>query len=498
MTASDQVHVGIRWVGASMATTQLVRLLTTAVLARLLTPEIFGLVAMAHVAIQLIGVIREVGIGSAYVQRPDRGPEDAALAADTTFYLSLLANGVLFLLAWLAAPLIVRFFEAEGLLAVLRAMFLVFLIQPLDTTPSMILQKRLEFDKGALAEIVASAVNTVVAIGLAVAGFGVWSLVAGQLASRSARAGAVLRFSGFRPRLRFDRAIAGQLFAYGRYLWAFAILSAVGGTIDRMILGRALGAATLGMYEMAFNLSSLPSTHVSRLVNQITFPSFARVQADLPALRAGLHKTLRHVSMLSVPLAFGMLAVAEDLILTVYGDQWRGAIPIIRVLAFFGLALSISSIMGPVLKAIGKPQILLYSSILHHALLFTLLYFLARYGAVGIAWAVVIPMVVSAFYAYALIVHYLKFPVRDLLGPLLRAGVPSLGMYWIVRLFDARLDAALVLPVPLSLLASVGVGAAAYLLLSAVLNRDGVLELLATARQVLVARGGTSRDAASS
>ena len=87
MSDSHQVHVGIKWIGASVAFSQLVRFLTTAVLARLLTPEIFGLVAMAHVAIQLIGVLREVGVGAAYIQRQDRGPEDAVAAANTTFIM---------------------------------------------------------------------------------------------------------------------------------------------------------------------------------------------------------------------------------------------------------------------------------------------------------------------------------------------------------------------------------------------------------------------------
>ena len=97
------------------------------------------------------------------------------------------------------------------------------------------------------------------------------------------------------------------------------------------------------MYSMAYNLANLPATHISRLVNQITFPSFARVQHDHANLRDALHKTIRHVTMLTVPLAFGTLAVAHDLILTVYGEKWRAAIPIVQVLAFFGLSLSAPS-----------------------------------------------------------------------------------------------------------------------------------------------------------
>ncbi len=494
MSDSNQVHVGIKWIGASLAFSQLVRFLTTAVLARLLTPEMFGLVAMAHVAIQLISVVREVGIGAAYVQRQDSGPKEM-IAANTTFVMSLALNAALFALAWFGAPLIARFFEAAELLAVLRAMFALFIIDAFDLTPATILQKRLAFDKIARAEIAAAGANALVAIGLAAAGFGVWSLVAGQLAARLVRTGLVFALSRYRPRLQFDRAIARALFDYGRYLWAFTALSAIGGTLDRLILGRGLGAASLGFYNMAHNLSNLPATHISRLVNQITFPSFARMQHDHEQLRSALHKTLRHVALLAVPLAFGMLAVAHDLILTVYGEQWRPAIPIVEVLAFFGLSLSVSSITGPILKAIGKPQILLYSSLLHHTLLAVLLLALVRHGVVAIAYAVLVPMLASAALSYGLIVHYIAFPLRDLLGPLARTGGPAFAMYLIVKAFDARFDAAVEPAAPVSLLASVAVGGAVYLALSALVNRADLRELLSTLRRAFFSRRQPERIA---
>lgn len=488
MSNSHQVHVGIKWIGASMAITQVVRFVTTAVLARLLSPEVFGLVAMAHVAIALVGVIREVGIGSAYVQRPDRGPEDAAAAANTTFMMSLGVNGALFCLAWFTAPLVAQFFDTDGLLEILRAMFLVFLIDAFDTTPTMMLQKRLEFDKTALAEVFGSAVNTAIAIAMAWAGYGVWSLVIGQLGSRLTRTLLVFYLSGFRPRRQFDRTIARELFDYGRYLWAFAVLSAVGGSLDRLILGRSLGAASLGLYDMAHNLSNLPATHISRVVNQITFPSFSLLQEDLPALRAALHKTIRHVTMLSVPVAVGLMAVSHDLILTVYGEKWRGAIPIVQVLAFFGMSLSISSITGPILKAIGKPQIIFWSSVLHHVLLAALLLLWAQHGAVAIAYAVLIPMIMSSGLAYGLIVHYIEFPIRFLLGPLLRTGGPAIVMYFMVRAFDDWFDAAYEPAIPVSLFASVGVGIVVYGILMLSVNRADVLEIFGTLRRALFSK----------
>jgi teichuronic acid exporter len=152
------------------------------------------------------------------------------------------------------------------------------------------------------------------------------------------------------------------------------------------------------------------------------------------------------------------------------------------------LSLSVSSITGPILKAIGKPQILLYSSLLHHTLLVVLLLALVRHGAVAIAYAVLIPMLVSAILAYGLIVHYIAFPLRDLLGPLVRTGAPALAMYLVVKAFDARFDAAFAPPIPISLLASVAVGGLVYLMLSALVNLKDLLELFSTLRRSFFAR----------
>jgi PST family polysaccharide transporter/lipopolysaccharide exporter len=485
----SRVRAGVKWVTLSLILARIVQFLTNVVLAWLLVPEMFGVVAMASAVINVLAAVREMGLDQAYIQRQDRDEEESRRAADTTFVLSLGVNLALFVVAFALAPWMARFFDdAVGLESVLRWMFLAFPLNALLTTPGIVLQKRLEFRKFSLAEIVGVAANGAIAISLAFLGFGVWSLVAGHLGSRLAQGWALVRLSGWRPRLRFDRPIARQLFAYGKYMWGFAALSAVGGMADRLVLGHVFGAAAVGAYHLAFNLCNNAS-QIAVLVNRIAFPALSRVQHDRELMRRAFLKALSHVSILSFPIAFGLLAVASDFVLSVYGGRkWEAAIPVVEVLAFYGMTLAVSAVAGPVLKAIGKPQVLLYTSIQHHALLFPLLFVLGGRGAVGIAWAVLIPLLSSSAIAFVLVVLYLDLRPWRVLEPLVRSGVPALLMYVAVVLLRREL-VDLGLERPALLAVEVAFGALVYLAGTLVLNRELLREFAVTVRQVMRAKG---------
>ena len=486
MSVSGQVHQGLRWGSAAIATTYVVRLLSTAVLARLLTPELFGVVAMAHVAIEVIGVLRQVGLYNAYVQRIYDDPEDERRAVSTMFVLSSGLNLVLFLLIFLAAPWIASFFQVEQVASILRWLVAGLIIESFLTTPHTILRKRLALGVVAQAGIVGALTRAALGISAALAGLGVWSLVVGHLGSLVVHAGFLAWRARWRPSLALSWGHARQLFGYGKYLWAFAIVSAIGDSLDRLVIGRSLGAASLGVYGLAFNLGRLPSRLITNLVNQVSFPAFAKLQRDLDALRQAFLKAFSHVYVMAMPIGIGIIAVANDLILTVYGDQWVAAIPVVQVLALYGTALSVASVSGPVFQALGRPKVLLYTSLVHHTILITMLLLLAQYGIVAIAWAILVPMISSTTIALTLVVRYLELPARTLLDLLLRGGAASAAMWLAIRTFDTWLDATLAWPAPLSLAASVAVGVASYGLATAVLNRAAIEDVLRTLRRVLL------------
>ena len=457
---------------------------STMVLARLLTPEMFGLVAMANVALMLMASLRDVGLGQAYVQREMGSPEELRLAANTTFYLMLFTNAVLFVLAASLAPLVGRFFENPEVVPLLRAITLIFLLEGLISGPSMVLRRRLDFRRLGYAEIGASLASATVAISLAILGFKAWSLVWGQVAGRVVEGSALYWLSGWRPRFEFSSKLARELFGFGKHLWAFSILSAVGGVLDRAIVGRTLGAASLGIYHMGSNLANLPAQQISFLVNRITFPALARMQGDPARMAAALRKALAHVSIVTLPVTAGLIVAGPQLIGTVYGPRWEAAVPVLQVLALFGMTLSISSVTGPIFQAMGRPQVLLFTSIFHQLVYVGLLLWWGRYGIQGILWAVVVPVQLSAVIAFVLVLRYLKVSFVWIFGPCLRAATAAFGMFaalWMVRLF---LEATqLLLPIQLVVLAILGV--AIYVGLSFLFNGVASREFVDTVRKTI-------------
>jgi len=488
MDDSQKIRFGLKWTAIAMFSTQLLRFATTIVLARLLVPEFFGLVAMANTTIHIITVLREFGLGSAYIQRRIQGEEDTRLAANTTFYVLSGINAVMFAAAWILAPWAAAFFKEPELADVFRVLILSLILDSAITTAGVVLQKELEFGKFAVSEFVGRLVFSLVSISLAALGFGVWSLVFGQLGSQIVRAAILLWLSGWRPALVFSRQIARELFSFGKYLWGFSILSAIGNSLDRIVIGRWLGSGTLGVYSLALNLSKLPSTQISRMINRITFPALSRIQDDKPALRRVFRKTLEHVAPISLPVGLALSATADVLIVTLYGQNWAGAAPILQILALYGAAVSVSGLTGPIFKAIGKPDVLLYTSALHHSFLVVLLILLARHGVVAIAWAVLIPLLVSSGIAFVLIVRYLELRARDVLGPLARSGGASLFMFACIRAAISTSDAFL-LPSWIQLIAGIGAGAVSYLMASLLTNRTVLYEMAVSLRQVMLARG---------
>ena len=396
-------------------------------------------------------------------------------------------NVALFGVSWLCAPGIAAFFEEPGVTPVLRAMFALFLIDAIAMPVSLVLERRLEFGRVAVAEIGGSLAQGVIAIGLALLGVGVWSLVLGALGARVLSGAALLGIARWRPRLRFSGSIARQFFAFGKYLWAFAVLSAVGGSVDRAIVGKLLGTASLGAYQLGFNVAMLPSRQITTMVNRISLPALARMQDDRRALAGAIRKSLAQVAAINMPLAFGILAVAHEFVVTAYGDRWLMAVVVIQILGFYGLVRSIAAIHGPVFQTLGKPQVLLYTSIFHHVLFVLLLLTLGRLGIEGICGSVLLPLLVSAGVSFVLIARYLSVSLGYLLAPVGRAGAAALVMYALVELVQAGLGSAF--PPAGVLAVSVLIGAVAYLGASATLNRSVLEESLTLVREVIGARG---------
>ncbi len=435
---SRQIRVGLKWLPVSRG----IRFLITILLGKFIIPSRYALIDAAMAVIVILNVFRESGFGQAFIQRTPKSAEDDQLAADTTFYFTAFLNSTLFCIAFVIAPWIASLFRGEagvtveGLTNVLRAMFCLFLIDALATTPSLVLQKRLEFGRTAVAEVISTVTFAVIATVMVWLEYDVWSLVCAHLFANLVQMILMFVVSGWRPRLRFSFSVLRDMFVFGKWMWLFSALSAVGGIFDRMLLGTLRSMVDLGLYGRAFNACNMPSRQLAFLVNRVAFPALSRMKEDMDAMRNAFQKALSHIALLAIPMGCGLLSVADEFVATVFRAEYAPAGPIVEVLAFYGMALATSSVAGPVLQAIGKPKLLFFSSIVHHSLLFPLVWTLSSYGPVGVAYGVLIPMLVSTCITYGLVVKYLDMRLTVAIAPLLRAVLCGAVMVASVELFQ--------------------------------------------------------------
>ncbi len=422
------VHQGIKWLGFSLGFSRVLRLATTVILVRLLAKSDFGVIALANGAILAMSAFREVGFSQALIHRKCADAEDERLSADTVFWILVVTNTLLFGIGFVLTPWMASWFE-EGftsLVPVLRAMLVLFVIEGLMITPLALLQKRMKFRSVSILEMRATFTYAVTAVGCALLGMGVWSLVVGQVVSRGLQAWWLSRMAGFLPRMRWDSTIAAELFRYGRWLWAVSALQAFGRAGDRILLGRIAGGAVLGTYGVAFNLCNAPARPVSNVINRVAFPAMTRIGDDLARVAASLRSAFALVTLVALPAAVGLAVVAEEFILTVYGRNWVDMVPIVQVLAFYGCALAIGTIARPVLLATGRPWAVFYIGVGKEVLFFALLFYayfrpnMLAQPAILIAVAVAIPMLLSVVVGLQQAIVACRGDGKAMLGDFLR------------------------------------------------------------------------------
>ena len=252
---------GSAWVGVGYGGKQVLQFASMLALVRLVDPSAFGLMALAWTVLFVIDAIQESGVGSAFVYRRD----DIECAAASAAVFATLSGLGLAVGCFLAAPLAAHLFHAPKLTDVLRVLSLMLVIRGASVVPAAILERELDFRRRAGAELLATVVQVPVSVGLAVAGAGVWALVAGPLASSLTATVMYWRLVPWRPSPRLANwKVLRELFGYGRFVTLSNLLVVANNTIDNIIVGRLLGTTQLGFYSVTFRLATLPDDVIGR------------------------------------------------------------------------------------------------------------------------------------------------------------------------------------------------------------------------------------------
>jgi O-antigen/teichoic acid export membrane protein len=427
---------GIKWTTAAAVLTAVLQVGYTAVMARLLDPAAFGLVALAGVVLRFGGYFAEMGLGHAIVQRPQLSAYDLR----ATFTGSLLLGVVVAGLFWVLAPFSLLILKNPAVVPLVRALALGFVVASVGLTATSILRREMRFEVLAKLDVLAYVLAYgVVGLGAAWAGAGVWSLVAASLAQQLLTSLGAFLVVRHPVRLLFGWQHYAALLGYGSRVSVISFLEFINSNLDTLLIGRLLGPVALGFYNRAFMLLFLPMYFLANSVAKVAFPAFSQVQQDVPRLRGLYLRSTTLVATLVLPLCAGVAIAAPEMVRVLLGAQWGPSVPVLQVLCVaipLNLTTLFAGVVADARANLARKVVLNVELIL---LLLGLFWLLRGYGLVGVAAAIGVGEVVRTFLYMRITHHDLAVPYPALLAVYLPGLRNALGVGAAILLASAGL-----------------------------------------------------------
>jgi O-antigen/teichoic acid export membrane protein len=469
---------GSAWVALSYGGRQTLMLLSVLALVRLLDPKSFGLMALATTALLVLEAVHEAGLASALVYLRS----NIERAAGTALVVSAASALALYGVAFGAAPLLADLFNAPPLTGILRVFAIVVVFRGAAIVPGAILERELDFRGRANAELLAAVAQVTLAIGLALAGAGVWSLVFAGLAQAATYTTVAWLIVPWRPSPRDAQwGALRQLWSYSWFMTAANVLVLANNTIDNVVVGRLLGTTKLGFYSVAFRVATMPDDVIGYIVGRVMFSVYSRLNHDREEFARIYLQNLQRIALLALPASVGVIVAAEPIVLGLLGEKWRPVVTPLRILAVFALVRVFVAPSGEVFKGAGKPHLLTLTGTLHLSLSIPcLLVLVPRYDLTGAALGMLAPMVLAGMVAFRLSIRLLGLDLRRIA----RALLPSYACAGILAVALLTLEpvTASLPPVP-ALIALVLAGVVVYAASTALFARSIVLPMWAGSRR---------------
>lgn len=432
-------------------------LVRTVVLARLLAPEDFGLFGITLLALSALERFTQTGFDAALIQKQ----EATRAHLDTAWAVQIGRGLLLALVLVLAAPHVAAFFEEPGAADLVRVLAVVAVVGGLQNIGVVHFRKELAFHRQFAFRLAGTVADLIAAVTAAVILRSAWALLVGLVAGRVVRTVASYLMHPYRPRLRFDRERARELFGFGRYITAQSMVLFLLTEGDDALVGKVLGAASLGFYQVAYRLSNAAATQITHVISQVTFPAYAKLQDRPELLNRGLRRTLGFTAFLSLPLAGALGALAPWITGVLLGDRWMPMVPAMQVMCVFGAMRAVGATFGPVYRAVARVDVPLKANVAQLVLLASVIYPLTvRWDILGTSVAITVSMSVALAYTSMMICRLTGLAATELFRPVLP---PLAATGAAVALVLHLASVGLPLGRPAELVVLSGVGGMAYL-----------------------------------
>ena len=345
---------GMIWTSIQKFSKTGIRFISGIVLARLLTPYDYGCIGMLTVFITFSEAFIDCGFGSALIQKKQPTQTDYS----TIFWWNLALSSVMYMILFLSAPAISRFYSIPILCDVLRVQGLILFIYALNLIQRNQLRKQLKFKILAITRISSSIICLIVTIAMAYMGLGVWALVTQYLLGAAIPAVVYWIYTNWRPSWTYSWKSFHELFSFGLYMFLTHMINSLSSQIQNLLIGRIYNPTTLGYYSKANSTERLGSYTISGVMTAVTYPLYAEVQDDLPRMCNMIKRLTSTIAYLTFPLLALLILIAKPVFVILYSDRWLESVPYFQLLCIAGIATCISAVNTQPIAAIGKSKVM--------------------------------------------------------------------------------------------------------------------------------------------
>lgn len=381
----SKVFTGVIWTSCQRFGTMIVSFISNLVLARLLSPKDFGTVGMLLFFISVANVFIDSGFGAALIQKKNTNKNDYS----TIFILNISVSLFLYILLYLSAPFISKFYNTEILTALLRVEGLVLIGNALCMVQSNILRKKMDFKRLAIANLFGNTLGSIAAIIAALTGLGVWSLIIRVICVAYLTSLCLWKVCEWKPSFIFDLKIVKELFAFGGFMLLSTGLNTIASNLQTLIIGKLFQQRTLGLYTQAMTLRNVAADSLQNIIGQVLFPDYATLTKN-SEIANKLNKSLYIISYFTTSLLILLLIIGKPLIIALYSEKWIGAVPYFQILCIGGIFYAIQDVNYYVIAAKGKSKYLSIINIIKIPIYIFALFICGTYwGIFALIWCIV-------------------------------------------------------------------------------------------------------------
>jgi teichuronic acid exporter len=374
------------------------------ILARLLNPTEFGIAGMASIFIALSSVFVDGGMGDSLIRRKKTNEKDY----NSIFFFNLVISIVIYTVLYLSSPFIAIFFDEHELTLVIKVASMGLVINSLAIVQIAILRRKLEFKRQAMISFTGTLVGGISSVIMAYLGYSYWSLIIPSIITALITTSLVTITSSWKPKLFFDINIIRDHFRFGFNIMVGSFITVIHQRIYHAFIGKNFSMGDLGYYYKADNLQKLPSANLSTLVRHVTYPILATMQDDKDQLKKSYETLIKYTTLLSSLAMFLLGALAESVVLVLYGEKWLQSVPYLQLLCIVGLILPIISINTNIVNVKGRSDIFLYLTLLNIFLSIPIMALGYFYGIK----IMIVGMILASVLRYSLVLYITRWLIN--------------------------------------------------------------------------------------